>query len=102
MKERSGDFLGEQLFPELHKVVFGASYPTPDSLQKKFFECLLGKGTTERGTHRSHELIGSEFEIARAVSVERAGRVALNQRSVEVEECGDSPTAGSRLDAPDE
>ena len=33
MKERSGDFLGEQLFPELHKVVFGASHPTSDSLQ---------------------------------------------------------------------
>src|ERR1700677_122427 len=102
MKERSGNFLGEQLFPELHKVVFGASAPTPDSLQDQVFERHLLEGTAERGTQRSHELVRSEFEFARAVSVERASRVALDQSSVEVEEGGDSPTARSRLDALDE
>src|SRR5271156_4623200 len=102
MKERAGDLLGEQLLPELQQVVFAASNPTPDSLHQQVFECLFGKGTAERGSHRSHELIGSEVEVARTVSVERAGRVALNQGSVEVEEGCNPPTPGPPLDALDE
>src|ERR1700678_2454341 len=101
MKEPSGDSLGEQLLPELPQVVFGASHPTPDSLHQKVFECLLSKGTAERGSQRSHKLIGSEVEVARTVSVERAGRVALNQGSVEVEEGCALPTPGPSLDALD-
>src|ERR1700722_15486527 len=102
MKEPSGDSLGEQLLPEIHQVVFGASHPTPDSLHQKVFECLFGKRTAEYGSHRSHELIGSEVEVARTVSVERAGRIALNQGSVEVEEGRDPPTPGATLDALDD
>src|ERR1700722_1387447 len=102
MKEPSGDSLGEQLLPEFQQVVFGASHPTPDSLHQKFFECLFSKGAAEHGSHRSHELIGSEVEVARTVSVERAGRIALNQGSVKVEEGCDPPAPGATLDALDE
>src|ERR1700722_9884814 len=102
MKEPAGDSLGEQLLPEFHQVVFGASHPTPDSLHQKVFERRFSKGTAEHGSHRSHELIGSEVEVAGTVSVERAGRVALNQGSVEVEEGCDLPTPRATLDALDE
>ncbi len=73
--------------PEFHQVVFGAAHPNPDSLQHQVFERGFVERAAERGTQRAHELVGSEFEITGAVSDESAGRVALDQGSVEVEEC---------------
>ena len=73
VEERPGDFLGEQLFAEFHEVVFGAAHPTTDSLQQQVFERGFVERASDRGTQRAHELVGSEFEIAGAMSVESAG-----------------------------
>lgn len=71
-------------------------------MQQQVFERGFVQWTAERGTQRPHELVGSQFEIAGAMSVERAGRVALDQGAVEVKEGSDSPTAGPHLNVLDE
>ena len=102
MEERTGDLLGEQLFPELHQLVVGSSHPAPDPLQHQVFERGFVERAAECSEHRADELVGSQFKVARAVRDQGVGRVSLDQGSVEIEERRDLGAAGSCLDVGDD
>lgn len=102
VKQRTGNVLGEQLVSEFVQFLFGSAHPSPDTLQQKVFEGGLVQGATGGGPKRPENLVGAQLEVAGPMGQECAGRVALDQGPVEVEECRHFRTTRSGLDLLDE